>query len=207
MDALELPSSEPAQVWERGKTAEVAFAVRNNHGGGYSYRICPTDGHVNETCFQNHQLDFAGDTSDILFANGTRVAFKRITTRDGTFPPNSEWARNPVPSCGLCDAYDTFGGPLLKAVPGGRDTCAHVESQQECLSTSTESGKVCSWYGRKKACYDPAAYAKSPQRDWDDQANCIAKCQGSGISRTSYDPKAVGRCPEERKLPRTNSRY
>ena len=72
MDGLELPKVGKPEVWTRGKTAEIAWAIAANHGGkhsmnitvgpispyclrnsgGYSYRICPADGVVNEECFQ-----------------------------------------------------------------------------------------------------------------------------------------------------------
>lgn len=51
----------PAPVWKRGGAEEVAWQVRNNHGGGYSYRLCPTPENftdLSEACFQMHPLDF-----------------------------------------------------------------------------------------------------------------------------------------------------
>jgi hypothetical protein len=48
-------------VWEIGGTAEVSWQVENNHGGGYSYRLCAVqDGNASEwlteECFQNTPL-------------------------------------------------------------------------------------------------------------------------------------------------------
>ena len=69
MDGKHLPKV-GTEEWKRGETVEVAWAIAANHGGSYSYRLCPADGDINEACFQGHQLDFVGDTSDILY--GTR---------------------------------------------------------------------------------------------------------------------------------------
>jgi len=135
MDGAKLPkATAPAEVWTRGGTAEVAFALVANHGGGYSYRLCPADGEVNEKCFQAYQLDFAGKGSEIVYTNGTRTAIPRRTTREGTFPAGSEWARNPVPSCRTCDSvYDKCGAPL-PAVPGrGKDVYPWM-GQVQCMS-------------------------------------------------------------------------
>ena len=43
--------------------AEVTWQVRNNHGGGYSYRLCPADVLLSEECFQDHPLDFVANRS------------------------------------------------------------------------------------------------------------------------------------------------
>ena len=48
--------------------------MRNNHGGGYQYRLCalPPDGgsdltRVTEECFQKTPLDFVRDEQAIVF--------------------------------------------------------------------------------------------------------------------------------------------
>ena len=100
-------------VWKRGGTVEVAWAMMTNHGGGYSWRLCPNDGHaaVNEACFQQHPLAFAGDRQWIRYGDiwqwGTNrrlpdmeVPLVRVT--QGAAPPGSEWARNPIPACKFC---------------------------------------------------------------------------------------------------------
>ena len=44
--------------WAIGGAAEVTWQVRNNHGGGYSYRLCPAGEPLTEACFQRHPLPF-----------------------------------------------------------------------------------------------------------------------------------------------------
>ena len=43
INGLELPAKSPT-VWPKGSTQEVAWAITANHGGGYSYRLCPKGG-------------------------------------------------------------------------------------------------------------------------------------------------------------------
>ena len=42
--------------WVRGDKAKVGWGLKANHGGGYSYRLCPVGeggpGDVTEDCFQ-----------------------------------------------------------------------------------------------------------------------------------------------------------
>ena len=184
MDGVDLPQHGTPEIWKRGDTAEVAFAIAANHGGGYSYRLCPSDGNVNEACFQRTQLDFAGKTSDVLWPNGTRLSFPRVTTSKGTYPKNSEWARNPIPGCYLCDAYETCGAPLapVSGTCAIKNACTSVKSQDECTATATPEGGTCKWYGPKAVCYDPQRKKPTkncPARVWDNQVNCYGQCDGT----------------------------
>lgn len=63
--------------YTRGGTADVTWSMRNNHGGGYSYRLCKTPTgnftDLTEECFKATQLDFVMDKQEIVFPNGTSV--------------------------------------------------------------------------------------------------------------------------------------
>lgn len=93
--------------WTAGGTAEVGFGIAANHGGGYSYRLCPkppTGKVVTEECFQAHPLDFDGDMQWVQYGpNGTRTHFLANRTREGTFPAGSQWTKNPIPACAAVD--------------------------------------------------------------------------------------------------------
>mmetsp|Transcript_117759 Transcript_117759/g.327992 ORF Transcript_117759/g.327992 Transcript_117759/m.327992 type:complete len:338 (+) Transcript_117759:104-1117(+) len=117
-DGLTLPGVS-AQVWSRGSEVEVAWAISANHGGGYSYRLCPSNGVVNEECFQRGALRFAGDESWIVYTNGTWTKFMRTTASAGTHPAGSEWARNPIPGCRMCPTYETCGPHVEPGPPPG----------------------------------------------------------------------------------------
>ena len=43
MKGTDLPRMDTGVVWKAGGEAEVVFAVKFNHGGGYAYRLCPAD--------------------------------------------------------------------------------------------------------------------------------------------------------------------
>ena len=128
-DFLLIPPTPPQNrtSWARGSVQEVAWAAMANHGGGYSWRLCKNDGGgdaISEECFQRTVLRFAGNLSYIRFADQLQwsndgaagdprtpwiatvpdLPFPRLTVREGTSPPGSEWARNPVPACEMCGA-------------------------------------------------------------------------------------------------------
>jgi hypothetical protein len=117
MDGAELPVVNRT-VWRRGETVEVAWAVNANHGGGYSYRLCPSDGELTEACFQRTQLRFAGDRQWLRWRQAwgenesavTRVEIPRVTASTGTYPVGSEWARVPIPACRVCPAGFDWSG-------------------------------------------------------------------------------------------------
>ena len=41
MAETELPPMDTGTEWQIGGKAEVTGQVENNHGGGYSWRLCP----------------------------------------------------------------------------------------------------------------------------------------------------------------------
>eukprot|EP01006_Ploeotia_vitrea_P017617 TRINITY_DN48839_c0_g1_i1.p1 TRINITY_DN48839_c0_g1~~TRINITY_DN48839_c0_g1_i1.p1 ORF type:complete len:380 (-),score=25.13 TRINITY_DN48839_c0_g1_i1:1241-2380(-) len=115
-DGITLPAKEPT-IWTAGSTVEVGFALTANHGGGYSYRLCPKSGPVNEECFQRTVLKFATDKQWIHFSpryypGAPRVQINRTSVTVGTHPKGSEWTRNPIPACNFCDQAPC-GNPLF----------------------------------------------------------------------------------------------
>jgi len=113
-DFLTLAPTAPT-ILRRGATAEVAFGMMTNHGGGYSWRLCAKDaagGGVSEACFARNTLRFAEHTtSKIRYGTilqwGSRavipdVAIPRVVWTSPT--SGAEWARNPLPACAFCNA-------------------------------------------------------------------------------------------------------
>ena len=99
--------------WTRGAAVEVAWAIRANHGGGYSYRLCklPEEGRkaLTEECFQETPLRFVGDKQWVQFGEdeSTRFEFQAVRTDQGTTPAGSQWTKNPIPACnGLSGGYN-----------------------------------------------------------------------------------------------------
>ena len=95
----------PITEWSIGSVVEVGWGIIANHGGGYSYRLCklPKDGvaHLTERCFQQTPLDFVGNVQWAQYGldRETRIEFVANRTRKGTYPPGSQWTKNPIPAC------------------------------------------------------------------------------------------------------------
>lgn len=93
----------------------MTFQISNNHGGGYAYRLCPyvPGQKLTEACFQAHHLDFVTDKQAIYHKSGRILANNTgMFLSEGTTPPNSMWARIPIPSTCL--------GP--RCIPGPTDS-------------------------------------------------------------------------------------
>jgi hypothetical protein len=103
--------------WKVGSVQETGWIFTSNHGGGYSYRLCPASKNLTEECFQQHPLDFVGDSHFIQWGpdKSTRMSIPAMYTKDGTYPKGSQWARIPIPSC-----VDTnnWGGGYYQNPPG-----------------------------------------------------------------------------------------
>ena len=59
------------RVWSAGTYVEVAWGVRYNHGGGYSYRLCSALEPLTEECFQRTPLEFDRTKQVLKWNNGT----------------------------------------------------------------------------------------------------------------------------------------
>jgi hypothetical protein len=121
----------PTTIWPQGSKQEVAVSVNANHGGGYSYRLCPKPGkfeQLTEECFQRHPLKLSGDIQWIQWGANTsgRVAVKALRVDEGTNPSRSQWTRFPMPACGGGVGGDAAGP---SNVPG------RVQGGKECNRT------------------------------------------------------------------------
>lgn len=103
MRGSDLPPLNTEVVWQAGGEAEVVFAVKFNHGGGYAYRLCPAEDELSEACFAKHHLEFVQDKQALLFRNGSRLGISAhsVYVSEGTWPEGSMWTRVPLPSSGL----------------------------------------------------------------------------------------------------------
>jgi hypothetical protein len=97
-DGRDLPKTRRTE-WRAGGTAKVAFTALFNHGGGYSYRLCPAGDEQSEACFQKHPLAFATDTTAVVGVAGTRHEYKAVTMSNGTFPEGTQFRTIRIPSC------------------------------------------------------------------------------------------------------------
>eukprot|EP00658_Telonema_sp_P-2_P000560 TRINITY_DN10210_c0_g1_i2.p1 TRINITY_DN10210_c0_g1~~TRINITY_DN10210_c0_g1_i2.p1 ORF type:complete len:147 (+),score=21.48 TRINITY_DN10210_c0_g1_i2:405-845(+) len=113
MKGSDLPAMPTGTEWKIGGIAEVTWQVRNNHGGGYQYRLCPAEEPLTESCFQKHPLEFVQDKQAIVFPNGSRLLVQHpvFVGGDQVLPKGSTWAMMPMPP--------TWLGP--RCLPGPKD--------------------------------------------------------------------------------------
>ena len=98
MAGTDLPPLPTGVMWKIGGSANVSWQVRNNHGGGYSYRLCPVDEPLTEACFQRFPLAFDRTRQALVVADGEPpVPIRGVFVDKGTQPPGSTWARIPLP--------------------------------------------------------------------------------------------------------------
>jgi len=84
--------------WKAGSVVEVAWTLQANHGGGYSYRLCPLGENLTEDCFKKTPLDFVGQSALRWGGvDGEKLTFDAVYVTEGTSPEGSMWAKNPVP--------------------------------------------------------------------------------------------------------------
>lgn len=115
-----LPEYPTGTVWKAGGLGEVTWQTTANHGGGYSYRLCPAGKPITEECFQKYPLDFSGEQW-IVNKSGTRLAIKGTFISEGTFPKGSMWALNPIPP--RCLSGDCHAGKPCRE-PSDDPLCA-----------------------------------------------------------------------------------
>jgi len=123
-----LPKGPAMATWKAGGKVNVSWGPRYNHGGGYSYRLCPADEELTEECFQRGHLDFDVTAQTLVWNNGSLnfpMKTNGIFVKEGTYPKGSMWARNPLPriwdtKLGLSDPESCpKGGPRGPAGSAG----------------------------------------------------------------------------------------
>jgi len=92
LDGLDLPPNPTTTSWRQGEVVSVASASYINHGGGWSWRLCPKSASITEACFQDHVLDFADANQTLRFTDGREIVIPGRYTQDG------KWVRNPIPA-------------------------------------------------------------------------------------------------------------
>jgi len=94
------PRRAAAVTWGAGSAVEVSWNLAANHGGGYSYRLCPASSEpLTEACFQRTPLAFVGRQQLRWGGVGGRTLDFDGTYLAGntTSPAGSMWAKNPIP--------------------------------------------------------------------------------------------------------------
>jgi hypothetical protein len=144
--------------WTAGSVETVSFNLHNNHGGGYSYRLCkkaadPMD--MTEECFNNGHLNFVGDTSIIDYRGApgtTNLEIPAQSTTNRTFPAGSMWRKIPIPFCAWTSAPPIPGclsgkqfDPPVKGTPVGYGPFKFDIMDQVQVPQDLEGDYVLSW--------------------------------------------------------------
>lgn len=172
-----LPVQPSGAVWRRGYEATVVWQIGANHGGGYSYRLCPlkeTSKGLTEACFQRHPLAFNTAKQALLFPNGTRLPIAGTFVSDGTTPIGSMWSLNPIPPRCLGGSQTTFGG-----------SCRYGQRYPNCLPCPGTPGSDCTTCDN-----DPNPSFRPPCNEGA-QAGLCSGNQGAGMLGSPDGPVSV----------------
>ena len=199
-----LPGYTPP-VYKLGGTAEVTWSIRNNHGGGYSYRLCPLPAgnftELTEACFQQHPLDFVQSEQAIVFPNGSTLPLTEAQTTfvsEGTTPAGSTWSLIPMPPtllgpCCLPGKGDNASTPnACLAGEGGVAGCKDQSNplyENNCAPCPGTPGSDCSRCDQVSS-IKADRYKNAPQFP--------APCPGcSGVDWAGYSVRDVVKIPAD----------
>lgn len=96
--------------WQAGSEVPISWGITANHGGGYSFRLCPKPDNLmdlTEECFQKGSLEFVGNTSTAIYDLDNLRERTEIPAY-GISLPTGHWRQNAIPACG-----DASGGAIL----------------------------------------------------------------------------------------------
>jgi len=97
LGSVSLPGRDTGVTWEAGAMYQVAWTSQANHGGGYSYRLCPESSSLNEDCFNRAPLKMVGKSSLRWGGVGGRVLeYDPVDVTQGT-KAGVHWRKNPIP--------------------------------------------------------------------------------------------------------------
>merc|ERR1712059_55597 len=194
--------------WVVGSEAEVGWGITANHGGGYSYRLCrlPVDGRssLTETCFQASHLEFVGDSQWVQYGSdgSNRTEFKADRTREGTFPPGSQWTKNPIPACAGAaggffdkDPYCRRGTQFPPHIPGLCGFGVHLDWQTRVRLPVEPFHFTIIDKVRIPSDLEPGKYVLSFRWDCEQTPQVWSACSSINIIKNSQGWKDVERFP------------
>ena len=178
-----LPKLPTNTTWKIGGVATVTWQLLQNHGGGYSYRLCPSLSPLTEACFQSHPLDFVPHKSALLLPDGSKIPITPLHVNTGTQPPGSTWSRIPIPPTDL--------GP--RCLPGPHDNASTPHActpgdkksyEGPCEPCPETPGSDCSRCGQSKTrpAFPPLANWTENQRSKGFQAKKGDPIQKGGFA-------------------------
>lgn len=198
----ELPPAPSGTVWVAGSTVQTAFSIRANHGGGYSFRLCPAHEPLTESCFQQTVLRFVPGEQRLRWANGTELAIGGTYVDVGTHPPNSSWAMNPLP-------YSNAGSPAefqppCRERPPPPPPPPPSPTADHCPVQTSGAAKGFSRCN-KTYCATGTEYAFTGNSVL--LSDCAAQCEAVNCSCFDFNPSSSGVHPFEHCRVASNAAY
>lgn len=197
-DLEELPKSSES-TWQAGSVVEAEWSIYANHGGGYSYRLCKKVAGVTPTeeCYQRTPLEFATDTTEIKYLDGSRKPFfiNATTTSKGTWPAGSQWRKNPIPMCN-CD-IGLFCGNKQADAKAAKDAMRFhqftdiMETKADVLAAA--GGKTCSQVIREQ-CGTKVGVNTCLKCGTKSDYDCEKCCPGLTLTTKTYAGKTYSYC-------------
>ena len=191
-----LPPAPSGTVWRAGGTEQTAISIRANHGGGYSFRLCPASEPLTEACMQKLPLAFVPGRQTLRWSNGTDLVIGGQYTTEGTTPKGSSWSMNPLP-------YSNAGSPPEFKPPcherggcaGGVGAECKPATAAACAPKPLSSGPAEGYTSCANAyCNTGKEYAFAGNVPL---AACVAQCKAHNCTCFDYDSTSAGRHPFE----------
>lgn len=183
----QLPPAPSGTVWTAGSEVQTAISIRANHGGGYSFRLCPASKTPTEACFQATPLPFVPGQQTLRWANGTELLINGTYVDVGTHPAGSMWAMNPLPYS------NANSGPAFP--PPCHEKTAHHPAPPAGNCSMVKTGPATGFEQCTDAfCSTAKEYAYTGNVSILD---CIAQCKAVNCSCFDYNPTSAGTHPFE----------
>ena len=159
------PRARPAPTLSR-----LSVSLCISRSGGYAYRLCPADQPLTEDCFQAHHLAFEPGSQVLVWSNGSLswpMKSSAVYVQEGTYPPGSMWARNPLPR--IWDSKKGLHNPDACPAGGPRGP----QGSSGCLAFQPP----CPWDTGIEPCHEKKA----------EGGGLLGRCDGNGMGFCSSD--------------------
>ena len=145
-------------VHSRGECCSIPFDCTCPYGCcSQAYRLAPADGPLTEDAFGRTPLDFVGP--GILRWDGntkTQLPFNATTVSVGTFPPGSQWRKNPLPRSPTLWSRE---GPSFEPICEESEECKALADPKNVKNASYSS---CRCSGHSNAANKNGPYILAP---------------------------------------------
>lgn len=126
--------------------------------------MCPKNEELTEECFQKFPLEFNTNKQMLQWNDGSIQHIKGTFITEGTYPPNSMWAMNPIPRINF-DSHSS-------GQPNNNNNCRHPAVGSDCIEFDPPCLGDDGWY--------PVSSLSNP-------IDVMGKCSGDTINLSIVD--------------------